>query len=275
MKKRILALSLLIIFGFFAYLYAQQVSISTFYPSPFGSYTDLEVVHNLDVNGADATIRVTDTNGIPQIFLDNPITGNVWTLLVDGGGWFGVGDFTNTTGPFRIQSAAPNDSLVINNAGNVGIGTAAPTFPLHVMGQAAKTGGASVEHWANASDYRFKNILGTIDSALDKIKKLNPVRYTWNDFWLEKNGISKDDNPTKYGFTAQELATVFPEFTFKDPEGYFWTNTGGLEAVVFAAVQELEAKNNGQLEELKTENEILRGKIDKLAARIKELEEKL
>ena len=50
MQKRLRALTLIAAALFMAYAaYADTVSISTYYPSPYGSYTDLEVHNTLTV----------------------------------------------------------------------------------------------------------------------------------------------------------------------------------------------------------------------------------
>ena len=41
-----------------------------------------------------------------------------------------------------------------------------------------------------------------------------------------------------YGFIAQEVEKVIPEFVSVDSEGYYWYNPSGFEAILTAAVQE-------------------------------------
>jgi hypothetical protein len=54
-----------------------------------------------------------------------------WDLFGNNG-QFGLLDATAGTAPFVIEQGAPTSTLVIDDNGKVGIGTAAPDYPLHV-----------------------------------------------------------------------------------------------------------------------------------------------
>lgn len=63
--------------------------------------------------------------------------GNDWRIQVndsDNGGanYFAIVDATSNRVPFRIEAGAPANAFLIDDAGNIGIGTAAPVLELHV-----------------------------------------------------------------------------------------------------------------------------------------------
>jgi hypothetical protein len=57
------------------------------------------------------------------------------------------------------------------------------------------------------SDIKFKKNIKSINNGIDIIDKINPVSFTWNDKFINKNLIDKND----IGFIAQELEELIPE----------------------------------------------------------------
>lgn len=62
---------------------------------------------------------------------------NDWRIVINdtsngGGNYFAIEDSTAGRTPFRVDAGAPNDSLRVDNAGDVGIGVANPVVELHV-----------------------------------------------------------------------------------------------------------------------------------------------
>ena len=133
-------------------------------------------------------------------------------------------------------------------AGNVGIGTTTPASnTLQVTGSAGKTVGGTA--WSDLSDVRLKNILGDVKgAALQKIFQLHPVRYEWNSLHESLYGPSTDTQ--MYGFAAQEIKDVIPEFVSMSPDGYYWYNPSGFEAILTAGIQEQQE----QIGDLQTQN---------------------
>jgi len=62
----------------------------------------------------------------------------------------------------------------------------------------------------SASDIRLKTNIVSMEGALDKIKKLNPVIFDWVNPALHGTATSSN------GFIAQELALIFPELVGED-----------------------------------------------------------
>jgi hypothetical protein len=99
----------------------------------------------------------------------------------------------------------------ITAAGNVGIGTTTPgTYKLNVAGDVYTTG-----LWIS-SDAKLKKNVKTIDSALDKVVKMNGVQYEFN----RENFVVKNLPQGKhFGVIAQELENVMPEAVKVDEDG--------------------------------------------------------
>lgn len=103
--------------------------------------------------------------------------------------------------------------------------------------------GTLTQNSSSVSDERFKDNIQTIPSALDKVKALRGVTYTWN------KGSKKDQ--TDYGVVAQEVEKVIPEIVHdttmplltNDEETVYKTvDYSRLSAVLINAIKELEAK---------------------------------
>jgi hypothetical protein len=152
----------------------------------------------------------------------------------------GILDLAATAGGYTklvfstSNGASAVERMRINESGLVGIGRIPTTHPLEVQGTAGLTSGTA---WTNISDERLKDIDGAISSALDNLLKLNPIKYKYNEASgkLFKNA----DGKSKYGFTAQNVKSVFPEMVITDDKGYLWYNPSGFEAILTSAIKEL------------------------------------
>ena len=71
---------------------------------------------------------------------------------------------------------------------------------------------------AYSSDARLKDVSGNIEGAVEKVKALNGVIYTWNDTAFEK-GLKTyaDSNAPEAGLLAQEVQKVLPEVVAPAP----------------------------------------------------------
>ena len=84
----------------------------------------------------------------------------------------------------------------------------------------------------SSSDENLKKDIHTVENALDKIKQLRGVDFTW-----------KETNEKSIGVLAQELQKVFPELVSENESG-LTVNYSGLIGVLIEAIKELEKKNN-------------------------------
>ncbi|EKE28747.1 MAG: hypothetical protein ACD_3C00021G0001 [uncultured bacterium (gcode 4)] len=136
------------------------------------------------------------------------------------------------------------EKMRITSAWNVWIGTASPSYKLHVSWTAAWTS------WTNLSDQRYKKNIETIENPLDIISKLRWVTFDWRkDEFKNKNFTSGQ----KVWFIAQEVEGVLPQVVTTDKEWYKWVEYANLTAVLVEAVKELRKQNI----ELKNKIELL------------------
>ena len=101
--------------------------------------------------------------------------------------------------------------VFITNAGNVGIGIAAPTTKLHVAG--AITASASVL----PSDIRYKKNILPINSALKIVMSLSGFRYLLKTDEFPQMNF---DTRTQYGLLAQDVEKILPEIVYTGNDGY-------------------------------------------------------
>jgi hypothetical protein len=160
---------------------------------------------------------------------------------------------------FRVNGNPPTvTAMHINTSGNIGIGTTTPAYKLDVVGDIRTTGCLVYNDGTLgtcASDINLKNIISPfkIDNALDKIIKLNPVKYT---FKKDPSG------QILIGLIAQEVEQFAPEFVTQTEEG---------KQIKYGDLQWLQIE---AIKELKKENEAFKSKITQLEQEIQELKNK-
>lgn len=129
----------------------------------------------------------------------------------------------------------------ITNAGNVGIGTAAPAFKLEVNGTAGKPGGGS---WSVSSDRRLKKNVASLEGALDTLLALRGVSFEYID-----PEAAHELPGTRVGFIAQEVEEVLPDWV-EEIDGYKRLTVRGFEALAVEAFREQGEKIEAQREEI-------------------------
>ena len=148
MQKRLRGLVLAGVMTFAVFTaYAESISISTYYPSPYGSYQNLDVTDTANfattagknvsigiLNSATAKLYVQDaqTVGImykktgskdARIMVGDP-TKN-WSMAV---GWGTAGDLS-----FIEENTSGNRLYIQRTTGKVGLSTSTPAYMLHVQ----------------------------------------------------------------------------------------------------------------------------------------------
>ena len=149
--------------------------------------------------------------------------------------------FTNTQSGWDYRK----NVMTLTNTARVGINTDAPTVDLDVNGKLRirdiPAGGGS--QWlvkdangnvkVQASDFRLKKNIVSIDNSLDKVLALDGKYFDW-----------KDDGRHDIGFIAQDVEKVLPELVSETDDGYKALNYPQITAVLVNAVKELKSEND-------------------------------
>lgn len=206
-------------------------------------YAETGVKINMSTGGSD---RLTiNTNGnvgigtytptsILTINASNPIIQlqhdgeNKGFLQISGSNDVKIGtNLENDLGHFFIRTNG-SDRVIVNNIGNMGIGTASPTVKLQVGTNGDGTV-ARANAWQTFSDQRYKTNIEEIPNALEKIENLHGYYYNW------KTG---NDETRQAGFLAQEVEKILPEVVSTDNEGYKSVDYGKMNALLLQALKE-------------------------------------
>ena len=162
----------------------------------------------------------------------------------DDNSWIIGYDDTDKT--FRIASSTvlgTNDVFTIEKGGEIGIGTIAPSYQLHVniatdgdvAGFTDANGTCTIDPTSTSllcsSDRTLKKDISSLDptEVLNKVLSLNPVNYRW------LNQSSSDSE--QIGFIAQEIEEIFPEFVTVGPEDKKAVAYGALTPILASAIQ--------------------------------------
>jgi Chaperone of endosialidase len=163
-----------------------------------------------------------------------------------------TGDAAYTDGTtYSVYSGTP----LTQQGGNVGIGTASPSYKLHVVGDIYASGNVTAY-----SDMRAKSNLEVITSPIDKISQLTGYTYEM----LDNPDLTTKITPRYTGIIAQELEHVLPEAVHKDKEGKYSVAYGNMAGLFVESIKELT-----------NENKELKNKVYTLEERIIKLEQLL
>jgi Chaperone of endosialidase len=194
----------------------------------------------LNVHGGTTYIDNNAPNG-DQIYIRGVSNPN--QLLVVGY------NITGNYGSIQAELAGTSpEPLVLNVAGgDVGIGTASPSYLLYVAGTAYASGAAGA-----LSDVRHKDNVKALGSgALDVVERLRPVTFTW------KKPADDGMKGEQIGFVAQDVQKVLPSvvLTENNAEKTLGIKYTELIPVLAKAIQEQQA----EIEELRAELAALKG----------------
>ncbi len=146
-------------------------------------------------------------------------------MFTDGSGSENV--FTIAASPDYGANWYPR--FVVQQGGNVGIGTDAPNYKLDVRGTIGNN--STLYH----SDRRWKKNITTLSNSLDRVQKLRGVSYNWkcNEF----AGMNFPEGK-QIGLIAQEVEEVLPEVVSTGTDGYKSVDYSKLVALLIEANKE-------------------------------------
>ncbi|MEP6713766.1 MAG: tail fiber domain-containing protein, partial [Ferruginibacter sp.] len=251
-------------------------------------------------NTANGTIALAlNTTGIANTgfgsaALHNNVTGSYNTAL----GFFADVSFSNLTAATAIGSYANahcSNCLTLGGTGPyhayVGINNPTPLTDLHIIqytdGGADKLRGIRLQrsvntnHWRtlidpsnnyvfeyndnlytyinpttgayiNPSDMRLKKDVAPLESIIGKVMALAPKKFHYK--------TNSADDPLLWGFIAQDVQKVFPEFVTTKDDGYLGMAYTNFSVVAIKAIQEQQAiieKQQKQIDKMQKQIELL------------------
>ena len=208
------------------------------------------------INGATSSVKVGIGVNIPTHYLTISAPDDE-TLRLIGPGTNGAGSRFNFGDADFVYIEETTDDILRIQANRIGIGRPPTTNRLEVEGEASKSSAGS---WVANSDARLKKNIRPLNSQemLQKMLTLRGITYEWND---NKTG-SKRPEGIQYGFTAQNIQTVFPTLVEEDNLGYLQTAYGTYDAMTVEAIRAL----HEEIEALKAENEDLKTQLRQIMA---------
>ena len=184
--------------------------------------------------GAAITFESTGTGGRKYSWISTT------NSVISGGGTLAA--FDVTAGAYR---------MVIDSAGNVGIGIVGPLDRFHVFGDirmgTSGTNGCLKRNdgfglvGTCSSDQRFKRDITPFPSLLNKVAQLRPVHYYWRATEFPEKHFG---NTQGYGLVAQEVEQVLPELVSEDEQGYKLVDYSKLPLLLLQAIRELKMEND-------------------------------
>ena len=179
----------------------------------------------------------------PGFWLDETGAGNKSAFFVLDENWMQVqrraqGFGAYEASPIFINIGAPGASFYVNETGYVGFGRS-PSYPLHMAsGAYCSTGGV----WTNASNREYKKDIKdlTTDEAVDTLKGLNPVKFSYK--------ASSDERHV--GFIAEDVPELVAT---KDRKGMSSMDVVALLTKVVQNQQKTIAELSKKMDELERE----------------------
>lgn len=254
------------VLGLFSFGFSEDITITTYYPSPYGSYVELRA-NQMSVGSGYTGAALANGNLLVEsrvgIGLISPFyrlevgetseAANYIRVRSDTTGWGGLmfydgqgsasGSvyYEHATDSLLFQtrnaSTALADRMRLNSAGYLGIGLSMitgqainPGHLIELIGGAYCDGTAD---WMTGSDRAYKKDIDyNFRYGLKAVERLRPVYY-----------IHKQDktNKKQIGFIAQDVKEIVPELVGGE-EGSYGLSYGQLSAVLVNAIKEQQSE---------------------------------
>jgi len=246
MKTTFLTLAFLLSFVFVQ----AQVGIGTSSPDPSSV---------LELSSTDKGFLIPRMTSAQRSAISSPATG-LMVFQTDGspGFYFYDGSSWGQVGAGSGIWVSSGSDIYNSNVGNVGIGTGSPSYKLEVNGRVRSTG------INETSDIRWKKDITTLTNVLSKVLEMRGVSYKWRTDEFPQKQFDKD---TQIGLIAQEVEKYFPDLVETDKDGFKSVEYSKLVAVLIEAIKE----QNAEIEQLKSENTVIKSDIQNIKASIEYL----
>tara|TARA_R100000654_G_scaffold27757_2_gene52088 strand:- start:206 stop:1525 length:1320 start_codon:yes stop_codon:yes gene_type:complete len=163
--------------------------------------------------------------------------------------------FTSTAGSNFLNFDSGNSFVIYQGGGS----SNNVTMKVTLSGTATFKG--DVVAYGSPSDIRLKENIKPIESALDKVSKLNGVTFDWKE---KTECLDKEGNPINLqqwkhdiGFIAQDVQKVIPELVRENQDGMLSMRHQGIAPILLEAIKEQQKQIDGlqkQIETLKQKN---------------------
>ena len=168
-----------------------------------------QIANALNTSNSYTVTQLDIAATTPSLYVRNTGTGPsaIRLLAFNNSTYIQSGTSTASTSAdlvFSSMGAISEWIRILGSTGNVGIGTASPAYKLDVNGNIHATA------FPTSSDIRFKKNITPLENSLEKIKKLQGVKYEWNEFVNSKRDGYKLNVPI-IGLIAQDVEKIVPE----------------------------------------------------------------
>jgi hypothetical protein len=226
-----------------AYAVAEDITLTTYYPSPRGVYNTLRssvyedrdnTAYYLDPNNGGTSLVVA---GNTTIGGSANVTGALTAASATLSGALSAGS-ANVSGNLTANSANVSGNLTAGslNAGVTALGAT------NVNGSLNVTGPTNGPTFITPSDVRFKTNITPLNGALDKLEGVQPITFEHSELFTSLGYPATDAR--ELGVIAQDLELVYPELvTVWGDERYRGIDYSKLTVVLLGAIKELKAKN--------------------------------
>jgi hypothetical protein len=175
----------------------------------------------------------TGVNGASGVTGVNGATGVTGASGVQGASGVGTAGATGSAGAASVTDDTSTNASYYPTLSNVSTGAPAATYVSSTkLYFNPSTGTINATIFNSLSDIQFKENVSTVSNAVDIIKQLNGVSFTW-----------KDNGNKSYGVIAQEIETILPEL-INHSEGKKSVNYNGIMAFLIQAIKEQQEQIN-------------------------------
>lgn len=153
----------------------------------------------------------------------------------------------------KISGDSPRDTIVVDESGNIGVGTRWPTVKLDVNG-----GIQGTSAYSSASDLRYKQNVRAVSTTEDTLKNLSQLRGVRFQFKVDEFPEKDFEKGEQIGFIAQEVERVYPELVRTGRTGFKSVMYGSFAPLLVEAIKDLETMIREQNEKIETlQNHVL------------------